>query len=85
MTEWTVYIFSNTGRTLWETDFMARDERDAERKALKLVKPQLHRFDDVDDWVFEPKPQGRRASAPAALFSDIKVAFDRTAGEPGST
>jgi hypothetical protein len=51
--KWRVYLFSNTGKTLFEKVYAARDERDAERKALALVKPQLRRFDNAEDWVVE--------------------------------
>ncbi len=51
---WTVYLFSDSGRTLWEKTFPARDERDAQAKAHRLVQPHLDRFDDAEDWVVEP-------------------------------
>ena len=70
--EWTVYLFSDTGRVLWEKTYRARDERDAERQALKLVKPHINRFDDAEDWVFEPA--GKRASV--GLFDRIKVTLN---------
>ena len=51
---WTVYLFSDTGRTLYEETFPARDTRDAERKALAVIRPQLAKFDHAEDWVVEP-------------------------------
>lgn len=52
-TLWTVYLFSDTGKVLWKTDYMAVEE-EAEAKALGLVKPYLDRYDNAEDWVFEP-------------------------------
>lgn len=52
--KWKVYIFSEDGEALFEADFSAFDERDAERKALAIVKPQLPKFPTAEDWVFEP-------------------------------
>lgn len=69
--EWTVYLFSDTGQVLWQRNYKAPTERDAERLALKLVKPHLKRFDNAEDWVFEPAGAGKRAS----LFDDVKVAL----------
>jgi hypothetical protein len=60
-TQWTVYLFSDTGKTLWKTNYMARSERDAEREALRLVKPHLNRYSNAEDWVFEPA-ESRRAA-----------------------
>ena len=51
---WVVYLFSDTGKTLFEKTFRARNERDAEAKGLKLVKPHINRHDDAEDWVVEP-------------------------------
>jgi hypothetical protein len=56
-TPWTVYLFSDTGKVLFENTFMARSERDAERRGLALVKPHIHRFDNAEDWVVEPAQQ----------------------------
>jgi len=53
-TRWTVYLFSDEGETLFEKTFPARDKTDAEKKALALVKPLVHRFDNAEDWVVEP-------------------------------
>lgn len=50
---WRVYIFDNRGRSLFEKEYTARDDRDAENKAFKLVQPLLSRY-DAEDWVFEP-------------------------------
>jgi len=55
MKTYTVYLFSDHGKELWKKDFTARDDRDADNKAVKLVRPQLDKHDDVDDWVVEEK------------------------------
>ena len=83
MNEWTVYLFSDTGKALWQQNYTARNERDAERLALKLVKPQLRRFPDAEDWVYEPASTRRAAQAAftgqpeAGPFDHIKVALKK--------
>ena len=57
---WTVYLFSDTGRELFKKTFPARDEADAMRKGLALVKPHL-RLPGAEDWVVEPA-MGRTAA-----------------------
>lgn len=52
-TAWRVYLFSDTGVALWEQALLAKDQKDAERKALPLVRKMLPKFDNAEDWVVE--------------------------------
>lgn len=56
-TMWTVYLFSNKGKILFQSTYPAKDARDADRRGLRLVKPHLDKFDDAEDWVVEPAQQ----------------------------
>jgi len=64
-TTWTVYLFSDTGKVLFEKDFQARDPRDADRQGLRLVKPHLDKHDDAEDWVVEETPAKRASTDPS--------------------
>ena len=79
---YTVYLFSDSGKTLFKKDFSARDDRDADNKAVKLVRPHLDKHDDVDDWVVEEKV-GKKAKidpkeelAIRALLAEDKLQHD---------
>jgi len=61
-TIWTVYLFSQTGKTLFKKDFHARDQRDAENKGHKIVLPHIDKHDDAEDWIVEEKPASRVAT-----------------------
>lgn len=60
MKTYIVSLFSDSGRELWKKEFKARDNRDADSKAAKLVRPHLNKHDDAEDWVVEEK-SGKRA------------------------
>jgi len=70
-TRWTVYIFSDDypSKTLFEKTFSARNEKDAEKKALVIVKPQLRKLDNVETWVVEPA--SKKAEGPEHKPGDV--------------
>lgn len=52
---WTVYLFSESGKTLFQKEFLARDQREADKKGLRLVLPHIKKYPDAEDWVVEEK------------------------------
>lgn len=52
-----VYLFSDdptSGKPLWTKEFYAEDDARADQEALRLVKPELNKHDNAEDWVVEP-------------------------------
>ena len=60
-TTWTVSLFSDSGKILFEKEFQAQDYREANRQGLKFVRPHLDKHEDADDWVVE-ETTNKRAS-----------------------
>ncbi len=82
MTHWTVYIFSDTGKVLFQKVFQARDLRDAERQGFRIVKPLLGRYDNAEDWVVEQTPMSPVASTRTQRIAERLVErVPMTAGE----
>ena len=76
--EYTVYLFSQTGKTLWKQNFRARDDKDADSKGHKLVLPQLDKHDDAEDWVVEPKLGNKQAALVRKITQGaVKALFKR--------
>mgnify|MGYP003965860419 CR=1 FL=1 len=58
-TTWTVYLFSDSGKILFEKEFQARDYQDAQKKGHKLVQPHVRKHKDAEDWVVEESKSKR--------------------------
>lgn len=67
-TKYKVYLFSDEGEELWSKSFSAKDDKDADSKAHKLVVPVVKKHDNAEDWVVEK------------MASDVSARFER--GKP---
>ena len=74
-----VSLFSDKpgARALWTKTFTAVDDARADIEALRLVKPELKKHDDAEDWVVEPighkgKKAARRPNGLPAVVTKTK-------------
>jgi DNA-binding ferritin-like protein len=84
-----VYLFSDdptSGKPLWTKEFHAEDDARADQEALRLVRPQLNKHDNAEDWVVEPVGhKGKKASKTAksnAKFIEAPHNFHPVKVEP---
>lgn len=58
-----VSLFSDKpgAKALWTEEFKAKDAKDADNKAVKLVRTVLKKYEDAEDWVVE-EVKGKKAA-----------------------